>query len=68
MSENFEQYTIVCRDLWKFFDLVLQNKLLESSESLLIKVRADGGGGFLKIYLSVFDMEYLMSSSKVGLS
>lgn len=67
VRENFEQYTIVCRDLWKFFDLILQNKLLESSESLPIKVGVDGGGGFLKIYLSVFDMEYLISSSKVSL-
>ena len=68
MSEHFEQSTIVCTDLCKFFDLVLQKRSLETSKSLLVKVGIDGGGGFIKIDLSDFDMENLLSSSKVGLS
>ena len=68
VSENFEQCTVVCNDLPKFVDLVLQKRSLENSESLLVKVGIDGGGGFLKICLSVFDMDNLVSGNKVGLS
>ena len=68
MSEHFEQSTIVCTDLCKFVDLVLQKTSLENSKSLLVKVGIDSGGGFLKICLSVFDMDNLVSGSKVGLS
>ena len=68
MSEHFEQSTIVCTDLCKFVDLVLQKTSLENSKSLLVKVEIDSGGGFLKICLSVFDMDNLVSGSKVGLS
>ena len=36
--------------------------------SLLVKVGIESGGGFLKICLSVFDMDNLVSGSKIGLS
>ena len=62
MSENFEQSIIVCRDLGC---LLISFCKRNYQAFLLIKVGIDGGGGFLKIYLSVFDMEYLISSSKV---
>ena len=68
MSERFEQSTVVCTDLCKFVDLVLQKRSLENSESLLVKVGIDGGGDFLKICLSVFDIDNLVSGNKVGLS
>ena len=68
MSEHFEESIIVCTDLCKFVDLVLQKRSLETSKSLLVKVEIDGGGGSLKIDLSEFDMENLLSGSKVGLS
>ena len=68
VSEHFEQSTIVCRDLCKFVDLVLQKRSLENNKSQLVKVGIDSGHGFLKICLSVFDMDNLVSGSKVGLS
>ena len=68
VSKHFEQSTIVCTDLCKFVDLVLQKRSLENSKSLLVKVGNDIGGGFLKICPSVFDMDNLVSGNKVGLS
>ena len=68
VTEHFEQCTVVCNDLPKFIDLVLQKRSLEDCESLLIKVGIDGGGGFLKICLGVFDMDNLVSDLKVGMS
>ena len=67
MIEPFEQSKIVCRDLCKFVYLVLQKRSLENSESLLVKVEIEGRGGFRKTHLSVFDMDILISGSKVGL-
>ena len=66
--EHFEQSTVVYTDLCKFVDLVLQKRSLENSESLLVKVGIGGGGGLLKICLSVFDIDNLVSGNKVGLS
>ena len=68
MNEHFKESTIVWTDLCNFFDLVLQKRLLENSKSLLVKVGIDNRGGFLKICLSVFDMDNLVSGSKVALS
>ena len=68
VNKPFEQSTIVCADRCKFVDLVLLKRSLENSKSLLVKVEIDSGGGFLKICLLVFDIDNLVSSSKVGLS
>ena len=46
----------------------MQKRLLENRKSLPVKVRIDSGGGFLKISISGFDMDNLISDSKVGLS
>ena len=67
-SEHSEQSTVVCTDLSKFFVLILQKRSLGNSKSLFVKIGIDGGGGFLKICLSVFEMDILVSGSKVGLS
>ena len=68
VRENFEQSTVVCNDLPKFVDLVLRKRSLENSEFLLVKVGIDGGGGFLKICLSIFDIDNPVSANKTGLS
>ena len=51
VTEHFEQSTIVCTDICKFVDLVLQKKSLENNKSLLVKLGIDTGCGFLKICL-----------------
>ena len=68
VGKHFKQSTSICTDLYKFVDLVLQKRSLKNGKSLLVKVGIDSGDGFLKIYLSVFDMDNLVSGSKVGLS
>ena len=45
-----------------------KKRSLENSKSLLVKVGIDNGCGFLKICLSIFDMDNLVPGSKVGLS
>ena len=67
-SEHSEQSTVVCTDLCKFVVLILQKRSLRNSKSLLVKVGIDAGGGFLKISMSLFEMDILVSANKVGLS
>ena len=43
VSENFKQFTVACRDLGRFVDLVLQKRSLENSKSLLVNVGIDNG-------------------------
>ena len=37
LTNHFEQSTVVCTDLCKFVDLILQKRSLENSKSLLVK-------------------------------
>ena len=46
----------------------MQKRSLENSKYLLVKVEIDSGGGFFRICLSAFDMDNLVSHSKVDLS
>ena len=67
VSENFEQVTVVCKDLSKLVDLVVEERSLQDAKSLLVKIGMDGGGGFLKFCLGVFDIDNLVSR-KTGIS
>ena len=49
-----QEWTVICRDLESFIDFVIQERGLQS-DSVLIKIGIDGGGGFLKCCLSIFD-------------
>ena len=48
--------TIVCSDLPGLINKVIEKRQRER-DSVLIKISIDGGGGFLKIYASVFDID-----------
>ena len=67
LTNHFEQSTVVCTDLCKFVDLILQRDHWKTVNPYLLN-RNDGVGGFLKICLSIFNMDILVSCSKVGLS
>ena len=68
VRENFEQATVVCNDIPRLVDLVLEKRSLENCHSPLIKISIDGGGGFLKFCMSIFDIDNLVSKNKTGLS
>ena len=48
--------TIVCFDLLGLIDMVLEKRERER-DSVLIKISVDGGGGFLKICASIFEID-----------
>ena len=53
---HFEQPTVICNNLTGLIDEILRKRQRVEDESLLIKISIDGGGGFLKICLSIFDI------------
>ena len=56
LSEHFKQPTVVCEDLTALVEEILRKMEREEVDSLLINISIDGGGGFLKICLSIFDI------------
>lgn len=55
-QRNIEQPTIVCSNLTGLIDEILSKRKRVDGESILVKISIDGGGGFLKMCLSVFDI------------
>ena len=68
VSENFEQSTVMCNNVPDFIDVILRERLLEDKDSVLIRIGIDGGGGFLKICLSIFDINGPFSNVQSGVS
>ena len=68
VSENFEQSTVMCNNVPDFIDVILRERLLEDKDSVLIRIGIDGGGGFLKICLSIFDINDPFSNVQSGVS
>ena len=54
--KNMEYPTIVCSDLPRLINKVIEKRQREK-DFVLIKISIDGGGGFLKICASVFDLD-----------
>ena len=55
VAENYDEGVIVTKSLSEFIDdIILRRKLNE--ESVLVRVGLDGGGGFFKVCLSIFDL------------
>ena len=63
IAENFEQYVIVAKNISCFIDEVIKSRGLDVSTTL-IRIELDGGGGFIKIFLSLFDLYATESVSK----
>ena len=53
--ENFDRDVVVCNDLDELACRIIQERNLEEGD-LLFRVGMDGGGGFLKVCLNVFDL------------
>ena len=57
VSEIVYRPTVVCKDISTLLDKVIQKRKKIESDSLLLKISIDGGGGFLKICVSLFDID-----------
>ena len=66
LSENFEQPTVLCKKLPELIDAILLKRQKEHKDSVLIRIGIDGGGGFLKICMSIFDMNNPFPSAQEG--
>lgn len=65
--KHLEVPTIICRDLPRLVDIILE-KRQRKRDQVMIKISIDGGGGFLKICLSIFDKDDPTSISDGALS
>ena len=63
IEENFHQTTIGCSNLSGLIGAILEKRQRMEEDSLLLRIGIDGGGGFLKICLSVFDIDDPYSKS-----
>ena len=55
IAENYDEHVIVTKNLSQFIDDIILRRNL-SKESVLVRVGLDGGGGFFKVCLSIFDL------------
>ena len=56
LIKHHEQPTVVCTDLPGLISKIIETRQIEENKSL-IKISIDGGGGFLKVCLSIFDID-----------
>ena len=54
-DENVERHTVLCNDVAGFIENILEKRDRDWGESILLRIGLDGGGGFFKIVLSIFD-------------
>ena len=66
-SENFDQHVITVNDISGLIEKIILERDL-SKNNVLVRIGLDGGGGFAKICLSLFDLDQEASSysQKVG--
>ena len=62
-TEHFDKHVVLCNDLDGLIDKVIRCRNLHE-DNTLICIGIDGGGGFLKICLSIFDLNEPSSSTK----
>ena len=55
-SERFYQHVIIVNDISGFVDHIVQQRNL-NNESIVVRIGLDGGGGFFKVCLSVYDLD-----------
>ena len=62
VTRNFSEYAIVTTDITGLIDKVLLERQLDKKDAL-IRIGLDGGGGFLKVCLSIFNLDNAVSKS-----
>ena len=61
-ERKYYEHTVLCKDVNALVEEVILVRNIEPS-SMFIRVGLDGGGGFLKFCLSIFDIDSLISPS-----
>ena len=56
LIEHNKQPTVVCTDLPGLISKIIETRQIEENKSL-IRISIDGGGGFFKVCLSIFDID-----------
>ena len=54
VHENFQQNVIVCADINSLIEKIIEERDIAD---LLIRIGLDGGGGFMKVCLSIFNLD-----------
>jgi hypothetical protein len=67
-TETFEQHSIVCNNLPGLIERVIEERQLIDDDSLMIKIGLDGGGEFMKVCLSVFNVTEPSTSKAMSLA
>ena len=55
VTENVQQHAVVCNNLSGLVDHIVEERQL-NEYTLLTRIGLDGGGGFVKVCISVFDL------------
>ena len=55
IRESFEQHTVIFNDLNGLVDRIIEKREI-NEENLLVRIGLNGGGGCMKICLSMFDL------------
>ena len=56
LKDNFQQHIIVCSDINGLLNKIIDERQIDEA-NMLVRTGMDGGGGFLKVCLSVFEFE-----------
>ena len=56
VKDNFQQHFVVCNNINTLIDKIIEESSL-NEENILIRIGLDGGGGFVKTCLSLFDIK-----------
>ena len=67
VREHCKQAAVICNNLRRLDDLVLNKRPLEDCNSLLIKIGIDSSGGFLKFCMPVCDINNVVSKNESNL-
>ena len=62
---NFEEHVVVCKDINELMDLIIEERKLKDDE-ILVRIGMDGGGGFMKFVVSIFELNAAGGSKKRG--
>ena len=62
-SRNFYECAIVTNDIKGLIDKILVERQLDK-DNVLIRIGLDGGGGFMKVCMSIFELESPVSTSR----
>ena len=68
IDENVERHSVLCNDISGFIDSVLEKRGREWGDDILLRLGLDGGGGFFKIVVSVFEKDDPYPNVKSALS